>query len=91
MTRLLRIEYLGTWYHITFRGNGRADIFVDDKDRGKFREILHESREQYKKELRGCEMRMTHIPSPGDEAGLRRLGINLTSDPNFPSRDLLMY
>jgi uncharacterized protein (UPF0371 family) len=43
------------------------------------------------KELRGCEMHMSHIPSPGDEAGLRRLGINLTSDPNFPSRDLLMY
>jgi uncharacterized protein (UPF0371 family) len=43
------------------------------------------------KELRGCEMHMTHIPSSGDEAGLRRLGINLTSDPNFPTRDLLMY
>ncbi|MFC1501091.1 DUF1846 domain-containing protein [Elusimicrobiota bacterium] len=43
------------------------------------------------KKLRGCEMHMTHIPTPGDEAGLRRLGINLTSDPNFPSRDLLMY
>lgn len=43
------------------------------------------------KELRGCEMHLTHIPTPGDEAGLRRLGINLTSDPNFPSRDLLMY
>ena len=43
------------------------------------------------KELRGCEMHMTHIPTPGDEAGLRRLGINLTSDPNFPTRDLLLY
>ncbi|MHB9156126.1 MAG: DUF1846 family C-terminal domain-containing protein, partial [Endomicrobiales bacterium] len=43
------------------------------------------------KELRGCEMHLTHIPTPGDEAGLRRLGINLTSDSNFPSRDLMMY
>jgi len=25
----------------------------------------------------------------GDEVGLRRLGVNLTSDPNFPSKDLL--
>lgn len=43
------------------------------------------------KELRGCEMHLTHIPTPGDEAGLRRLGINLTSDPNFPTKDLLLY
>ncbi|MFX0101850.1 MAG: DUF1846 domain-containing protein, partial [Candidatus Hodarchaeota archaeon] len=29
-------------------------------------------------ELKGCEIHMTHIPSPGDEAGLRRLGVNIT-------------
>jgi uncharacterized protein (UPF0371 family) len=40
------------------------------------------------KELRDCEMHITHIPTPGDEAGLRRLGVNLTSDPNFSSKDL---
>lgn len=42
------------------------------------------------KELRGCEVHMTHIPSPGDEAGLRRLGVNLTSDPNFSSKNLFI-
>ncbi len=41
-------------------------------------------------ELRGCEAHMTHIPRPGDEAGLRSLGINLTSDPNFSTRDLFI-
>ena len=40
------------------------------------------------KDLRGREVHMTHIPTPGDEAGLRRLGVNLTSDPNFSSKDL---
>ncbi len=40
------------------------------------------------KELRGCEMHLTHIPSQGDEAGLRRLGINVTSDPVFASESL---
>jgi len=40
------------------------------------------------KELRGCEVHMTHIPTPGDEAGLRRIGINLTSDPNFSTNSL---
>ena len=42
------------------------------------------------KELRGCEMHMTHIPTPGDEAGLRRLGVNLTSDPNFSTKNLFI-
>ena len=42
------------------------------------------------KELRGCEMHMTHIPTPGDEAGLRRLGVNLTADPNFAGKDLFV-
>ena len=42
-------------------------------------------------ELRGCEIHITHIPTPGDEAGLRRLGVNLTSDPNFSTKDLFIY
>ncbi len=40
------------------------------------------------KELRDCEVHMTHIPTPGDEAGLKRLGVNLTSHPNFSSKNL---
>lgn len=42
------------------------------------------------KDLHGCEVHMTHIPTPGDEAGLRRLGVNLTSDPNFPTKNLFI-
>ncbi|HUU39487.1 MAG TPA: hypothetical protein VMW42_00955, partial [Desulfatiglandales bacterium] len=42
------------------------------------------------KELKGCEVHMTHIPTPGDEAGLRRLGVNLTSDPNFSTNNLFI-
>ncbi len=42
------------------------------------------------KELRGCEVHMTHIPTPGDEAGLRRLGVNLTSEPNFSTKSLFV-
>ncbi|MDH7511742.1 MAG: DUF1846 domain-containing protein [Clostridiales bacterium] len=41
-------------------------------------------------ELRGCEVHLTHIPTPGDEAGLRRLGVNLTSDPTFSSKNLFV-
>jgi uncharacterized protein (UPF0371 family) len=42
------------------------------------------------KELHGCEMHTTHIPTPGDEAGLRKLGVNLTSDPNFSTKSLFV-
>ena len=42
------------------------------------------------RELRDCEAHMTHIPTPGDETGLRRLGINLTTDPNFSTNDLFI-
>jgi uncharacterized protein (UPF0371 family) len=42
------------------------------------------------KDLQGCEVRSTHIPTPGDEGGLRRLGINLTSDPNFTTKSLFV-
>jgi uncharacterized protein (UPF0371 family) len=45
---------------------------------------------QQLKHLQNCEAHITHIPTPGDEAGLRRLGINLTSDPNFSSKDLFI-
>jgi uncharacterized protein (UPF0371 family) len=41
-------------------------------------------------ELHGYEVHMTHIPTPGDEAGLRRLGANLTSYPNFSTKDLFI-
>jgi len=40
------------------------------------------------KDLQGCEVHITHIPTPGDEAGMKRFGINLTSDPEFASKSL---
>ena len=41
-------------------------------------------------ELKACEVHMTHIPTPGDEVGLKRLGVNLTSDGKFSSRNLFV-
>jgi len=42
-------------------------------------------------EIRGCEVHLTHIPTPGDEIGLRRLGVNLTSEPTFSSKNLFVH
>jgi uncharacterized protein (UPF0371 family) len=38
--------------------------------------------------LRGAEAHITHIPVPGDEAGLRKIGVNLTTDACFGSDNL---
>lgn len=40
------------------------------------------------KDLSGCEVHLTHMPTPGDAAGLRKLGLNTTSDPDFSSKAL---
>ena len=36
----LRIEYQGEVYHIATRGNAHRDVFLDDRDRITFIEIL---------------------------------------------------
>ena len=41
-------------------------------------------------DLRGCEMHMTHIPTPGDDVGLKMLGVNITTDGKFSSRNLFV-
>lgn len=40
MSRPLRLELAGGLYHITSRGDGREDIYVDDSDRQKWLEIF---------------------------------------------------
>ncbi|MFC2136807.1 DUF1846 domain-containing protein [Bacteroidota bacterium] len=42
------------------------------------------------KNLKNCEAHLTHIPTPGDEAGLRKLSINLTCDPEFSTKSLFI-
>jgi len=41
-------------------------------------------------QLKSCEMHITHIPTPGDEVGLKQLGVNLTTDGKFSSRNLFV-
>src|ERR1700730_3741621 len=40
MSRPLRLEFPGSLWHITVRGNCRQDIFLDDHDRNRFLEML---------------------------------------------------
>jgi len=40
MARPLRIEFAGALYHVTSRGDGQEDIYIDDNDRESFLEVL---------------------------------------------------
>lgn len=42
------------------------------------------------KYLRNCEVHLIHIPTPGDESGLRKLKVNLTCDPEYPGKSLFI-
>lgn len=39
-------------------------------------------------QLRDCEVHLTHIVSPGDEVGIRRLGLRHTCDAHFATAEL---
>ncbi|HHT9137489.1 MAG TPA: REP-associated tyrosine transposase [Candidatus Wunengus sp. YC60] len=47
MSRPLRLEFEGAFYHVTSRGNLRDRIFFDDKDREKFLDILRRTKQRY--------------------------------------------
>ena len=47
MARPLRIEFPGAVYHVTSRGNARADIFEDDNDRRLFLSILGQTAKRF--------------------------------------------
>lgn len=47
MARPLRIEFAGAVYHVTSRGNGRQQIFLDDEDNRKFLETLGKTLDRF--------------------------------------------
>jgi REP element-mobilizing transposase RayT len=47
MARPLRLEFPGALYHLTSRGNAKADIFLDDADRRIFLRILGSTIDRY--------------------------------------------
>jgi uncharacterized protein (UPF0371 family) len=51
--------------------------------------VAHHAMQQLP-QLRGCELHLTHLPTPGDERGLRRLGVRLTCDPSFATDKLFV-
>ena len=79
MARPLRLEFAGALYHLTARGNARADIFADDEDRRLFLELLgREIAQQRWRCYAYCLMGnhyhlLVETPEPTLVAGMRRL------------------
>lgn len=79
MARPLRLEFAGALYHLTARGNARANIFIDDEDRRLFLELLAKEIAQqgwrcYAYCLMGNHYHLlVETPTPNLVAGMRRL------------------
>ena len=51
MARPLRIEYPGAFYHVINRGLSRRDIFIEDKGRQSFLDLLSDITRLWKVEI----------------------------------------
>jgi putative transposase len=61
MSRALRIQIAGSYYHVTFRGNERKSIYRDDTDRQAFLDKLKSSLAIYQVELHAYVLMNNHF------------------------------
>jgi REP-associated tyrosine transposase len=61
MARRARVEYPGALYHVITRGNQRQRIFRDDRDRGKYLEILSSLKKQYSFRIPAYVLMLNHV------------------------------
>ncbi|MBM3358042.1 MAG: hypothetical protein FJY54_09980 [Betaproteobacteria bacterium] len=79
MARPLRLEFAGAFYHLTARGNARADIFLDDRDRLLFLDLLGKEIAQQRWRCHAFCLMSDHYhllietPEPNLVSGMRRL------------------
>jgi REP element-mobilizing transposase RayT len=79
MARPLRIEYAGALYHVTSRGDGREDIYLEDKDRVVFLEVLQAVCERFNWEVHAYCLMTNHYhllietPDANLSLGMRQL------------------
>ena len=82
MTRPLRIDVEGVWYHIAARGTERRAIFKDTSDYRHFLELLEEMTGRYGVEMHAYALMVNHyhllIRTPGanDSAAIQWLNVS---------------
>lgn len=60
MSRPLRVEYPGAWYHVLNRGRRKEDIFFQDADRKLFFKLIEEATRLYKLEVHAYALMSNH-------------------------------
>lgn len=69
MTRPLRINLAGGWYHVTARGNNRQTIYEDDRDRQHFMGLIGAMAERYGVRIHAYVLMTNHyhvlVETPG--------------------------
>lgn len=60
MSRPLRIEYAGVLYHVTARGDGQKNIYLDAADRDQFYIVLVEVYDRYDRVIHMCVILYTY-------------------------------
>jgi putative transposase len=61
MARRARVEFPGALYHVITRGNQRQRIFRDDRDRGKYLEILSSLKKQFSFRIPAYVLMVNHV------------------------------
>jgi len=72
MTRPLRIEYPGAYYHVSTRGNERKAIFRDDRDRERLLELIARAVKDFHLRLHGYVLMSNHLLVETPRGGLNR-------------------
>lgn len=89
MTRRLRIEYTGAWYHVMNRGAARRPVFLSGRQRQRFLELLGQVHERYRLEVHAyCLMGnhyhlMVRTPEPNLQRIMRHIDGVYTQFFNF--------
>ncbi len=64
MTRPLRINLAGGWYHVMARGNERRAIYRDEGDRGHFLNVMAAMVERFRVQLPAYVRMLNHYHLP---------------------------
>jgi len=72
MSRPLRIEYPGAWYHVMNRGRRREEIFTEIHDYRLFIEILKESAELFHIKIAAYCLMANHLLIQAPDATISR-------------------
>ena len=79
MARALRIELKNGWYHVANRGNNGQAIYLDNRDRRHFLDLISEMIERYSVEVHAYVLMSNHyhlMVEAGEDLSRARCNLN---------------